>query len=432
MTVAMSVLRRARAVPPRRAGAAALAASALLLFWRLVREPGPFGMVDLAVYRAGGQALVDGTPLYSAHPEGSLLPFTYPPFAGLLCMPLAAVGWTGARLLMTAASLAGLALLARAAIASGGARRPAPAGALPAVLAVALLLEPVRATVSFGQVNLLIAALVLVDLTVRAHRPSSGVLIGLAAAIKLTPLVFVPYLFLTGRRRAGLTALGTFGATVAVGWLLLPAASVAYWSGMFASPERVGGVPYSGNQSLLGGLARVLGGVADARPVWLLAAALVGTLGLLVAARVAATGRELGGAVLCGLTGLLVSPISWTHHWVWVVPAAVAGAYLVADRPARRRVVPGAALAGGMLLFVAAPVWWPPRGGDREYTHSGLDLLTGNAYLLAGLAVLVTVGCGLLGRPRSAGGVGGPAQSKSNTSGKARTTNQAQAAYTTR
>ena len=360
-----------------------------------VRHPDRLGMIDLAVYRAGGAALAAGDPLYSAHPEHSALPFTYPPFAGLLCVPLAALGWDTARVLVTLLSLAALLAVVRATV-------PARPAVVSAVVAAGLCLEPVRATLAFGQVNLLVMALVVLDLTRRAGRPASGVLIGLAAAVKLTPLIFLPYLLLTGRRREAGTALATFAGTVAVGWLVLPAESARYWFHLVAEPERVGGVAYSGNQSLLGALTRLLDGSDVARPLWLGVAAAVGVLGLAGAAALSAAGRELAGIALCGLTGLLVSPISWTHHWVWVLPAGIAAVTWIAGRPRADRRRPAVLLAGAGLLFALAPVWWPAAGGNAEYRHSGWEQLAADSYVLVGLAVLAAAAAWALRATRSA------------------------------
>lgn len=224
----------------------------------------------------------------------------------------------------------------------------------------------------------------LVDLTVRADRRSCGVLVGLAAAVKLTPLIFVGYLLVTRRPRAAATAAATFAGTVLAGWVLLPAESARYWFHLVAQPDRVGGVAYSGNQSLLGSLTRLLDGAALARPVWMVAALGVAALGLAVAAALSARGAELAGIAVCGLTGLLVSPISWTHHWVWVLPAGIAAYELVPLSPA---------VLGP--VFVLAPVWWPPHGGDAEYRHSVLDRLLADSYVLVALAVLVLGAVGL-------------------------------------
>lgn len=369
------------------AGPALLAAATAWLVLAAVRHPDQYSMIDLRVYRAGGAALLHGTPLYSAHPDGSLLPFTYPPFAGLVCVPLAALGWTAARIVLTAASLAALVVAVRVCVP----RRTH----VPAVLAGALLLEPVRATLGFGQINLLLMALVLADLTVRADRRSCGVLVGLAAAIKLTPLIFVGYLLVTRRFRAATTAAATFAGTVLAGWVLLPAESARYWFHLVAEPDRVGGVGFSGNQSLLGALTRLSDGAAAARPVWAVAAVLAGAGGLAVAAALSAGGRERAGIAVCGLTGLLVSPISWTHHWVWIVPALIAAGYAVVPR-----LLP--AVAAVALLPAVAPVWWPPHGGDAEYRHPLPELLLADSYVLVALAVLAVPALSRLRGGRSA------------------------------
>lgn len=374
-------------------GTVPLAIAGLVLAVLVGRHPDRWSMIDLRVYRAGGDALLHGAPLYSAHPDGSLLPFTYPPFAGIVCMPLAALPWTAARVVLTVASAVALVAVARASVRSAGG---SPA-AVPAVVAAGLLLEPVRATLGFGQINLLLMALVLLDLTIGRDRPSCGVLVGLAAAIKLTPLIFVGYLLVTRRPRAAATAAATFAGTVVLGWALLPAESTRYWFHLVAEPDRVGGVGFSGNQSLLGALTRLMDGSGAARPVWAVAALPVAGLGLAVAAGLSARGRELAGIAACGLTGLLVSPISWTHHWVWALPAVIAAAY-------EPRLRAGVAAFG--LLFVLAPLWWPPHGGDAEYRHSALERFVADSYVLAALAVLVA-GAVLLSR--RAGGLPPPA-----------------------
>ena len=378
-----------------RTGSGPVLLAAAWLVLAAVRHPDRYSMIDLRVYRAGGAALRHGTPLYSAHPDGSLLPFTYPPFAGLVCVPPATLGWTAARIVLTAASLAALVVAVRLCV---------PRGThVPAVLAGALLQEPVRATLGFGQINLLLMALVLLDLTGRAERRSCGVLVGLAAAIKLTPLIFVGYLLVTRRFQAAATAAATFAGTVLAGWVLLPAESARYWFHLVAEPDRVGGVGFSGNQSLLGALTRLSDGSAAARPVWAVVTVLAGAGGLAVAAALSAGGRERAGIAVCGLTGLPVSPISWTHHWVWILPALIAAGYAVAPRLR-------AAVAAVALLFAVAPVWWPPHGGDAEYRHSPPELLLADSYVLVALAVLAVLAVlTVLGLSRRRGGRSVPA-----------------------
>jgi alpha-1,2-mannosyltransferase len=267
----------------------------------------------------------------------------------------------------------------------------------------------VMQTLGFGQINRLLMALVLVDLAQPDDRKWKGAGVGLAAAIKLTPAIFVGYLVLTRRLRAAAVACATFAATVALGFLVLPAASRRFWfGGLFLNSERVGGVAYAGNQSVNGALVRLFGGVSQARPAWLAAALLIGGGGLLLAAWASRRGEELLGIATCALTALLISPISWSHHWVWVVLLVPCGVRLLRDpRSAPDGIRTGAGgrsgpgigawiggwlgLAGLIALFLDGPVrliWRPPHTGSLEYGWHGAQLIAGNLYVLLGLILL--------------------------------------------
>ncbi len=143
----------------------------------------------------------------------------------------------------------------------------------------------------------------------------------MAAGIKLVPLIFIPYLVAAGKLRQAAAATATLAATIGIGYVFLPQESDKWWlTGYFLSSGRVahGSVPL--NQSLLALLARLTGGLAAAMPIWRVAAVVVGLLGVAAAALLHRSGRPVQGWVTCALTGLLVSPISWDHHWVWILP----------------------------------------------------------------------------------------------------------------
>jgi alpha-1,2-mannosyltransferase len=179
----------------------------------------------------------------------------------------------------------------------------------------------VRSTVYLGQINLVLLAIVAWDLLRPAHR-WTGVGVGLAAGIKLTPLIFAPYLLLTAQFRAALVASATFAGTVLVGFALSPGNSRAYWlHATFATPSRVGSTTVVGNQSLRGTLARWLGEAATVP--WLGVATLLGVAALLVAAAAHRRGDEVLGTAITGLAAAAVAPFSWPHHWVWFVPLAL-------------------------------------------------------------------------------------------------------------
>jgi alpha-1,2-mannosyltransferase len=280
---------------------------------------------------------------------------------------LAAAVWTGA----SVAALAAVVLLVRRALDRSA------AGWLVALLTVgALAFEPVWQNLTFGQANVLLMLAVLVDL-VRPERRWSGLLVGIAAGLKLTPLVFVVLLVLIGRRSAAGRAALAFAATIAVGFVLKPGSALTYWDEGLVDVPRVGPAALAHNQSVYGALTRLL----DAPPptwVWLAVAGPVALAVLIVGAGWWRRGDRVLGTGLGGLAMLLASPISWSHHWVWAVPIA-----LVLWERSRW------ACAAWTAVFVARPIVWPPYGRGREYDWSPAEHLVGNAYLLAALALSV-------------------------------------------
>jgi alpha-1,2-mannosyltransferase len=275
--------------------------------------------VDLHVYRLGGDVVLHGGSLYQLRYDS--LPFTYPPFAAALLAVLAALPWAVSAVLVTVASAAALpGMLYCALRLPPAASRLSSAAAWRVALvagAAAIWLEPAGTTLRYGQVDILLAFLVLYDLALARFQ---GAAIGLAAGIKLTPLIFVAYLLVTRRYRAAATALAVFGATMAIGFMVLPSDSAWYWGGEFANPGHISPVQDPENQSLFGALARLLHS-SDVMAIWLPLAVLVFAGGMALAAAAARRGNEALGFSVCALTGLLISPISWTHHWVIAIPA---------------------------------------------------------------------------------------------------------------
>ncbi len=315
--------------------------------------------VDIAVYRMGGTAVLHGGSLYRLRAR-ALLPFTYPPFAAVVLTVLAAVPWAAAVALLTAASTIALPVMLYLALRLPRPGGPAPAGRLSwavalAVAAAAIWLDPARATLGYGQVDIVLALAVLYDLALPDTSRWKGAAIGLAAGIKLTPAIFAVYLLLTRRYRAAATAAATFAGTVAAGFAVLPASSGWYWGGEFASPGRISPVADPENQSLLGVLSRTLH-TADVLPLWLPLAATITAAGLALAAAAGRHGDEAAGFSLCAVTGLLVSPISWTHHWVIAIPALLVAGTAVSD--ARRAGKTAASRLGAAGIAAVAVIGW--------------------------------------------------------------------------
>ncbi|MFD1055611.1 glycosyltransferase 87 family protein [Terrabacter terrigena] len=342
------------------------------------------GFTDLHVYQQTGRAVLDGMPSTPPRDPVTALTFTYPPFAGLVMVPLAllpawvaAAVWTGA----STAALAAVVVLVRRTTT----RRSTPGWLAAAVCAGALAMEPVWQNVAFGQVNVLVMAVVLLDL-LRPDRRWSGVPLGLVAGVKLTPLVFVVLLVVVGRRETARRALLAFGATVAVGFLAAPGWATSYWTDGLVDAGRIGPPALAHNQSVYGALTRLL----DGRPstvLWLAVAVPLGAAILLVARGWWHRGDRPLATGLAALAGLVASPISWSHHWVWAVPVA-----LVLWERARWAAVAWAA------VFVGRPMLWLPWGQGREYSWTPLEHVLGNAYLLAALAVPVWAAVSLTSR----------------------------------
>ncbi len=277
--------------------------------------------IDLLVYRDAGRTVLDGGhDLYRFTSAGVDLPFTYPPFAALLSPWLAwfppltdVLVWTAAELLTIVwlTSVAFRPLLDRT-----GPGRPY---LLAALAAGATWLNPVRDVVKFGQVDLFLVALVVADLTTRRTRWPRGLLIGLAAAIKLTPALFIPYLWLTGRRKAAYVATATFVLAEALAQAVIPFGSGDYWTRAATASDRLGSNAGASNQSLRGMLLRLHTDAHLTSALWLVAAVLVLVLGMRRAITVYRAGDELTAAVLVGLMSFALSPVSWIHHLCWVM-----------------------------------------------------------------------------------------------------------------
>ncbi len=367
-----------------------------------------YALTDISVYRDVGIALLHHHrgALYTREFGTPPLPYLYTPYAALGLAALSPLSLSAWKLLLTTANIACVVAVAWASLRLAGVRgRGHRVGLTLAFAAVGLWLEPVQRTLSFGQINLVILALVALDLATMRRWRLGGVATGVAAGIKLTPLLLIPYLWFTGRRREAVTATATFAVTIGVGFVFLPADSLRYWSGSGFQSARVEPQRLV-NQSAVAAIRRLAFGHPHADSASLAVAALIGLLGLSVAVLTTRRGHELAGFVVAGVTGLLVSPISWTHHWVFVVPALALGA-AHAWLPSR----------GGRVAFaaivVAAFAAWParlsltghwdsaspisaagllrftPHDGVVEYHWHGWRLVTGNYYVLWGLLLIL-------------------------------------------
>ena len=349
--------------------------------------------VDLEVYLMGARHLRD-PHLYALTLSGVRLPFTYPPFStvffwplGLMTTPIAGAVWAVINLGALAAIIA-IALLQVRPDARDEAAR-VPWWLVFTLVGPAVLLEPVMLDLSFGQVNLVLLALVFVDVTSRVRiagrRVPRGIGVGVAAAIKLVPLIFVPFLLVTRQFRAAVTSLLTFAVCAAVAFVVNPSASVSFWGKYVNDQARIGRVSYISNQSLQGTIDRVTHHLWNPHVMEALDG-LVVVLGVAVAWWAYRSSSTFLAFLVAGVTSLLASPITWAHHMVYVVPVLV-WLWWGPDRPVRGRIW---AVVGAALFYVA-PMWLIPHGPTFDMREHGVALWAGSSFTLASILFIVGV-----------------------------------------
>ncbi|WP_130407814.1 glycosyltransferase 87 family protein [Micromonospora violae] len=356
---------------------------------------------DLKIYMSAMDWWRVGHPLYDyVQPDrvqGELY-FTYPPFSALLLWPfgLLRLGVTVA--IFTVLTVLAVVLTTRWLVAPVIARHRLPRTfTLVAAVLLVLAVESIRETITFGQINMLLVVLILADLlfAVPQARRWAGVGVGLATALKLFPGIFIVYLLATRRWRAAVVASVTAAAATLLAAAIAPSDSWRFWTHELWTTERVGRTDIVGNQSLFGLLSRFTEPAKPDRLLWLLVVAVVAAYGLWRAARAARAGDPLTGLTLTGLVGSLASPITWTHHIYWFVPAVVllADAALSADRPdeARRRWWLGGLALGVTALTIYGVVTFQAWGAGPVRTHDPVDFVLQNTYVLLSLLLLVAL-----------------------------------------
>jgi alpha-1,2-mannosyltransferase len=404
------------------AGAAVAAVAAIVYLVALATHPmnAMLKGFDLQVYLGGAhEALHYSHSLYTwdfeKHPG---IQFTYTPFAALVFAAGLALPFKALMAVVTVVSLFALVATIWIAFRQLGWEKASRLGATLLLSGLLLWTEPVQRALFLGQVELVLMALVVWDLCQPDGRWWKGAATGIAAGIKLVPLLFIAYLLLTRRFRQAAVAAAAFVVTVIIGFIALPHASVTWWlDGNFFQAGRTGFVGSAQNQSLRGIMTRLIGSVNGTAAPWLLVAIIVGLLGLAAAVVLDQRGYTFAGLMAAALTALLVSPISWDHHWVWIAP----GLALIVDAAVRAGRAGQAGLraawyslaAAVLLLFAAWPDFWNAKAGllqgglinyapaqsfpsgdnpaYKEYHWHGLQLLAGNLELLVGLGLFVVV-----------------------------------------
>lgn len=369
--------------------------------WRLLGHI-PY-RIDIDVYRMGERAWLDGQPLYADgamfQTRGGLeLPFTYPPLAAAAFAPFALLSLEAASVAITVTTLILLVVstvivLTRLDVWPQTRISGEPAWVRRCWLAAAIVapavlyLEPLRSNFDFGQINVVLMTLVIADCVPRRTPWPRGMLLGVAIAVKLTPAVFLLYFLLRRDTRALLvTAASTVVATLA-GFALAWRDSWEYWTETVRNTDRIGTATLNTNQNIAGALAR-LGLGEDARFVLWVALCFAVLAGTVWAAQRALRAQQPVLALICvAMFGLVVSPVSWSHHWVWALPAVLVTAVLAVRL---RHVALGVVSAAGLALMVWTPITLLPE--HRETTAPLWRQLAGGSYLWWALAVIVVAG----------------------------------------
>lgn len=360
---------------------------------------GHYMFLDLRVYMGAAHKLLFGQDPYNYSFTFVHLYATYPPFALMVLSPLSLVPVRLLVYLWSLLNLACLAWLFSAALAELRpgllARRPRDKYLWPALmaLAAAIAIQPVRADFGFGQINILLITLVVADVLHRGRR-GRGLAVGIAAAIKLTPLIFVLLLFLDGDRRAAARSVAAFFAATVGAWLVSPQLSVQYFLHFSVIDQRIGAPSYVSNQSLNGILARLGLPGPVAGFAWVLGSLVIVAVSARAARRLLRPEHSaFFPLLLMATTGLLVSPVSWDHHWSWVALFPFA----LLDRslwPAAR-----SWLVAVVAVAVAAPYWWWGTPTSYGIPTGFAGPILDDSLALVGLAFVVAVAWGVEKRP---------------------------------
>ncbi|RZU73776.1 alpha-1,2-mannosyltransferase [Micromonospora kangleipakensis] len=358
---------------------------------------------DLKIYMRAMDWWAAGHPLYDyVQPDrvqGALY-FTYPPLSALLLRPFALLPLGATVAIFTILTGIGVMVTTRWLVLPVVERHHLPRlFSLTVAVLLIFAVESTRETITFGQINMLLVVLILADLlfAVPQGRRWAGVGVGLATALKLFPGIFILYLLATRRWRAAAVAAATATVATLLAAAVAPADSWRFWTHELWATDRVGRTDYTGNQSLFGLLSRITAPEKPSQIPWLLLVVVVAGYGLWRAARAARAGDALAGLTLTGLVGGLVSPITWTHHLYWFIPAVVVlvGAALDMDRGTaegvrQRRWLLTLAI-GTAFVIIYGVVSFQDWGVAPARTDNLGEFVARNAYVLLSLLLLVVL-----------------------------------------
>lgn len=351
--------------------------------------------IDLQVYLYAVNDMLAGKDIYLTQTPFWHLYFIYPPIAAVLMVPLAIGPYWMWQLIWTAVLIWSQQSVLR--------RCGVPRGWKLALVGIALVVavEPIRTTLGYGQINTVLMAFVVADLL--PDRPGEkrmmprGTLIGLAAAIKLTPALFVVFCFLLGKRRIAWTSIASFAGFTLVGAIFQWHQTFAFWGGLAGGKTRTASPIYVGNQSLLGVFDRLAGSSVATTLIGMAAAAVVALLSAIVGAHWWRRDEPVFAIGLVGLATCLASPLSWTHHYVWIVPMGIA----VLTSRQLPRWARGVGQAWVLWVCVCLPLAVLPYGGNKELHYTFFQQIIANVGPILGVVLLAGLAIQLISSSRS-------------------------------
>lgn len=370
------------------------------------------GYIDLQVYRNGPRVWMDGGELYGPMPQvyGIGLPFTYPPLAALFFAPLALMPLAVAEVLVLATSITALGVTLWMVL-----DRLRPTMDRPTLLAITIgavaisqWLEPIRQTYGFGQINLVLMAAITLDCLARKPFWPRGMLIGIAVSVKLTPAAYLLFFLLrldypprggwsdaSGWRRylprgdwkSPITLMVSTMVAIGLVFVFFWHESVEYWFHTLSDTGRIGPPHFAGNQSLKGFAFRL--GVSDsaATAIWLVLSLIAVALAAIWMKRLLDAGQPVTALMVNAGAVLLVSPVSWSHHWVWIAPALLVAIDAIVRGRRNGWFVGTVALV--TVMFSVGPMWVLPHDKDRELGWSWWEQILGSSYVVVTFAIFV-------------------------------------------
>ncbi|MEO5840142.1 MAG: glycosyltransferase 87 family protein [Acidimicrobiales bacterium] len=338
----------------------AIVAAVIVQFGRLLRVV-DYQRIDFRVYYA---AVADrSTDLYDFRFRINGLPFTYPPATALVLRPLTSINELLAERLFFTASLVMVLIFALVCVRMLP-RRPAAWFAVPLFVIFIVFMMPATLTLRLGQINAVIALLVLLDAVLLDHDSAfAGFGSGFAAALKVTPALAIVVFIATGRRRAAGVSIATYAAVTAFGALWYPSQTAHYWTSVLWQTARVGNVKTGFNQrnpsltrrgtscaDFSNSIRRVVSWLPEngnfQTGVWLLLAGVIVGIAI-VRVRIAfGRGNHLAAMTLISCATYAVSPITWGHHLFFLGPMT-----LLTAGDGRSRVRVAAAVVAGFLIL---------------------------------------------------------------------------------